>query len=268
VQLTVTVVSPAAGRRADVLIDAAPETPVAQLAAELDRLVHAGPGSRVPALFVGGHRVPGDLRLADAPVRDGCVVSLGDPAGCPRPEPAGVAELRVASGPGAGAVYRLGFGTADIGGPAAGAGRPEIVIEDPAIPSLVLRVIIGRGGGQVAPYDDADVLLDRQPLDQAAYWHPGQQVAVGDTLLDLVPYQPPDAALRPAEDGAGLEFNRPPRLLPPDGAMRFQLPNPPGKPERRPVPVLMAVVPAHHRRPLRLARLRADRDANRRSRRS
>ena len=66
---------------------------------------------------------------------------------------------------------------------------------------------------------------------------------MGDTLLDLVPYQPPDAALHPAEDGAGLEFNRPPRLLPPEAATRFQLPSPPGKPERRPVPVLMAVVP-------------------------
>ena len=59
----------------------------------------------------------------------------------------------------------------------------------------------------------------------------------------LVPYEPPDAALHPAEDGAGLEFNRPPRLLPPGGTTRFQLPSPPARPERRPVPVLMALVP-------------------------
>ena len=49
-------------------------------------------------------------------------------------------------------------------------------------------------------------------------------MAVGNTLLDLVPYEPPDAALHPAEDGAGLEFNRPPRLLPPEITTRFQLP--------------------------------------------
>jgi DNA segregation ATPase FtsK/SpoIIIE, S-DNA-T family len=240
-QLTVTVVWPAAGRRADVMIDADPGTTVAQAAAELDRLVRGTSGPAVPALFVGGHRVPGDMRLADAPVLDGCVVSLGDPAGCLRPEPAGVAELRVAGGPAAGAVYQLGFEAADIGGP--GAGQAGIVVDDRGIPPLALRVIIGRGGGQVAPYDGTDVLLDGQPLDGAAYWHPGEQVAVGSTLLDLVPYQPPDAALHPAEDGASLEFNRPPRLLPPDGTMRFQLPNPPGKPERRPVPLLMAAVP-------------------------
>ena len=240
-QLTVTVVWPAAGRRADVVIDADPGTTVAQAAAELDRLVRGTSGPAVPALFVGGHRVPGDMRLDDAPVLDGCVVSLGDPAGCPRPAPAGVAELRVAGGPAAGAVYQLGFGLADIGGP--GAGQAGIMVDDPGIPPLALRVIVGRGGGQVAPYDGTDALLDGQLLDGAAYWRPGEQVAVGSTLLDLVPYQPPDAALHPAEDGAGLEFNRPPRLLPPGGTMRFQLPNPPGKPERRPVPLLMAAVP-------------------------
>ncbi len=246
-QLTVTVVSPAAGRRADVLIDATPETAMARVAAELDRLMHGAAGSRIPALFVGGHRVPGDMRLADAPVLDGCVVSLGDPAGCPRPEAAGVAELRVAGGPDAGAVHPLRFGTADIGGVNPGealvAGSAGIVLDDPRIPPLALRVIIGYGGSQVAPYDGVPVLLDGQPLDGAAYWRPGQQLAVGDTLLHLVPYQPPDAALHPAGDGAGLEFNRPPRLLPPERMTRFQLPNPPGKPERRPVPVLMAVVP-------------------------
>jgi DNA segregation ATPase FtsK/SpoIIIE, S-DNA-T family len=250
-RLTATVVSPATGRQADVAIDADPGSTLAQVAAELDRLMHgvsvAVPGPWVPALFVGGHRVPGDMRLAGSPLLDGCVVSLGDPSGCPPPEPPGVAELRVASGPAAGDVYRLAPGMADIGGPAADevpvAGRPDIPIADPAIPPLAVRVTIGPGGWQLAPFGRARVLLDGQPLDGAAYWRPGQQVAVGDTLLDLVPYEQPDAALHPAGDGAGLEFNRPPRLLPPGGTTRFQLPSPPARPERRPVPVLMALVP-------------------------
>ena len=140
-------------------------------------------------------------------------------------------------------MYRLGFGAADVGGQGPGAVQADIEVTDPGIPPLALRLIVGHGGGQVAPYDGADVLLDGQPLDEAAYWRPGQQVAVGSTLLDLVPYQPPDAALHPAEDGAGLEFNRPPRLLPPESVTRFQLPHLPGRPERRPVPILMALVP-------------------------
>src|SRR5580658_5255050 len=137
-QLTVTVVSPAAGRQANVVIDADPATAVARIAAELDGLMHRETGaaarSAAPAVFVGWHQVPGDMRLADSPIMDGCVVSIGDPAGCPRPEPAGVAELRVAGGPAAGALYRLGFGTADVGGFSPGdtlvADAADIVIAD------------------------------------------------------------------------------------------------------------------------------------------
>jgi S-DNA-T family DNA segregation ATPase FtsK/SpoIIIE len=250
-QLTVTVVSPAAGRQANVVIDADPATAVARIAAELDGLMYRATGaaasSSAPAVFVGCHQVPGDMRLADSPIMDGCVVSIGDPAGCPRPEPAGVAELRVAGGPAAGALYRLGFGTADVGGFCPGdtlvADAADIVIADPAIPPVALRVQVDPQGCQVAPFGGVPALLDGQPLDAPAHWRPGQQVAVGGTLLDLVPYEPPDAALHPAEDGAGLEFNRPPRLLPPGQAIRFTWPSPPGKPERRPVPILMAVVP-------------------------
>ena len=247
-RLAVTVVSPATGRQADVVIDADPERSVAEAAAEIDRLMH-GPevGAAIGALFVGYHRVPGDMRLADSPVIDGCVVSIGDPAGCRPPEPSGVAELRVAGGPVAGTVHRLGFGEVDVGGLAPGealiAVAPEIVIDDPAIPPVALRIYLDPEGCQVAPFEGAEVLLDGRRLASAASWGPGQQVAVGGTLLDLVPYQPPDAALHPAQDGAGLEFNRPPRLLPPGQAARFNLPSPPGRPERRPVPVLMAVVP-------------------------
>ena len=258
-QLAVTVVSPATGQQADVVIDADPETAVAEIAAELDGLTRgvataAGGGfppsgavRAAPALFVGYHQVPGDLRLADSPIMDGSVVSIGDPAGCRRPEPAGVAEIRVAGGPAVGTLHRLSFGMADIGGPSPGdtltAEAADIVIADPAIPPVALRVQVDPHGALVIPFDGVPVLLDRQPLDAAAYWRPGQQLAVGGTLLDLARYEPPDAALHPSEDGAGLEFNRPPRLLPPGQAARFTLPSPPAKPERRPVPILMAIVP-------------------------
>src|ERR1017187_10457321 len=249
-RLTVTVVSPATGQQADVMIDADPGTAVAQLAAELDGVMHGGAraaGPAAPALFVGWHQVPGDMRLADSPILDGSVVSIADPAGCRRPESAGVAEIRVASGPAAGTLYRLPFGTADVGGPvpagAPAAEAPGIVIADPTIPPVALRVQVDRQGALLVPFDGVPVLLDRRPLEAAASWRPGQQISVGGTLLDLAPYEPPDAALHPAEDGGSLEFNRPPRLLPPGQAMTFALPSPPGQPERRPVPILMAVVP-------------------------
>lgn len=52
-----------------------------------------------------------------------------------------------------------------------------------------------------------------------------------------------DAALTRSADGASLDFNRPPRLLPPGRAAAFTLPVPPPAAERRPLPVLMAVLP-------------------------
>jgi DNA segregation ATPase FtsK/SpoIIIE, S-DNA-T family len=268
-RVTVTAVSPATRRRADVLIDAEPDTPVSEIAAGLDRLLNGGVSplstsgasfatlaaghpvplsapivqpidrSSAPGLFATGERIPGALMFSDSLIRDGSVLSLGDPSGCRRPEPVGVAEIRVVAGPAAGTLHRLPFGEADIGNEDA-----DIVIRDPAIPPTALRVFIDPDGFQVAAYEGVEALIDRQPLDSTRRWRPGQQVAVGGTFLEIAPYEPPDAALRPSADDTGtLEFNRPPRLLPPGETHAFTLPAPPGKPERRPVPVLMAVAP-------------------------
>jgi DNA segregation ATPase FtsK/SpoIIIE, S-DNA-T family len=265
-RLALTVVSPAARRQADVVLEADPATPVAVLAGELGRLLHSGTvsGARPPAaapppdpgghvlafpgprdaaaapLYVDGRLVPPGLELGDSPVRPGCVVSLGDPSGCVRPEPTGVVEIQVAGGPDAGSVHRLTLGEADIGQD----GAAHIPIADPALPPTALHVSVdARGSCQVSPYEGVRAELDREPLTGPATWAPGQQITVGGTLLGLARYEPPDAALHRSEDGAGIDFNRPPRLLPPRRPTRFQLPQPPGRPDRRPVPILMAVVP-------------------------
>jgi S-DNA-T family DNA segregation ATPase FtsK/SpoIIIE len=258
-RLALTVVSPADRREADVVLDADPATPVADLAAELEHHLYGG---RVPdayaaqrgtgpgggtgteplpiSLYVNYQRISPHLTLAESPIRDGSVISLGSPEGCVRPEPTGRIEIRVISGPGIGAIHRLGVGEADIGG---GAGT-AIRIPDPAVPQYALRIAVDpRGGCQVAAYEGVQATLDREPLTVAAQWRAGQQIAIGDTMLGLAPYEPPDAALHPSPDGGGIDFNRPPRLLPPERATRFQLPSPPGEAERRPIPLLMAVVP-------------------------
>ena len=99
------------------------------------------------------------------------------------------------------------------------------------------------GRCQVAPYEGVEAAIDREPLTAPAQWHPGQTLAVGNSLLSVAPYEPPDAALRPSPDGSGLDFNRPPRLLRPERATRFQLPTPPAEADRRPLPILMAALP-------------------------
>jgi DNA segregation ATPase FtsK/SpoIIIE, S-DNA-T family len=276
-RLALTVVSPGAQRSADVVLEADPATPVAQVAAHLERFmsgywtapgppsIGAGgrPGARVlrfpgprphgslamaspdpgqpwaVPLYISGLPVPPQLTLLESPIRDGAVLSLGGPEGGAAPEPGGLVEIRVMSGPGAGSIYHLPAGYADIG-----SGPVEVCLWDKAVAPSALRVFVdGRGRCEVAPFEGVEAALDREPLAAAAQWRPGQPIAVGRSLLGLAYYRPPDAALRPSADGSGLDFNRPPRLLPPERAARFQLPAPPSAAERRPLPFLMAAVP-------------------------
>ncbi|WP_205570056.1 FtsK/SpoIIIE domain-containing protein [Actinomyces lilanjuaniae] len=144
-QLLVSVVRPQAREPVirDLVVTAQGDSTVADLAAALDTsvpddavaaasgaadgaalrlVVSAGQarsqeGSAV-GLWAGTARLdPGDL-LAGGPVHDGMVLGLGDAVqeDAELGEPAGVVELRVVSGYGAGAVHRLGLGTYTLGG--------------------------------------------------------------------------------------------------------------------------------------------------------
>ena len=220
-RLAVTVVSPATRRSTDVVLDADPATPMTAVAAALDRFARgdasAGGGvvpqqrdrpPSVVALYVDCQRIWQRLTLAEAPIRDGCVISLGSPDGCVVPEPVGLVDVLVAGGPEAGAIHRIGPGRADVG---SGAGV-AVRIGDPAVPSRALLVHVDDlGGCHVAAYPGAAATLDQTPLGAPVPWRPGQRIAVGGTLLGLAPYTPPDASLRPSPDGAGLDFSRPPR---------------------------------------------------------
>jgi S-DNA-T family DNA segregation ATPase FtsK/SpoIIIE len=268
-RVALTVVAPAMRRTADVLLEADPATPMADIAAELGSFIvgdamerHRGPGygggprgarvlrfpgpgsqgslamsSPLPSaewlsvpLYVNCRQIPPQLSLAETGVRDGAVVSLGNPDGCVSPEQAGLVEVRVMSGPTAGSIHRLGAGHWDIG-----SGRAATVrLGDPSVRSVALRVFVdGRGGCQIAAFEGVGAEVDREPLTAPAQWQPGQTIGVGHSLLGLAPYEPPDAALRPSPDGSGVDFNRPPRLLRPERVTRFQLPVPPSEADRR-----------------------------------
>jgi Na+-transporting methylmalonyl-CoA/oxaloacetate decarboxylase gamma subunit len=95
----------------------------------------------------------------------------------------------------------------------------------------------------VAPYPGIQATIDRTPMTGPGAWLPGQQIAIGSTLIGLAGYEPPDAALHPSEDGTGIDFNRPPRLLPPARVTKFRLPSPPDKQARRSLPILTAIAP-------------------------
>ncbi|MER5973402.1 FtsK/SpoIIIE domain-containing protein [Streptomyces sp. NPDC002055] len=252
-RLTLTVVDPLGGASADVVLDAEPESPIHSVAGELAGHVDVHGGAQIipigsqrgaasgpPAVYVDGHPLDPAATLAGSPLRDGAVVSLRDPAGCLPGEPVGLIELRVAGGPGAGAVHRLGVGRYDIGRGAASYVR----VDDPELADRAVTLSVAANGTcQVAVHADKDgARLDGEALD-GDDWPLGGQLAVGNTLLEITRYTPPDAALKWSDDGAGLDYNRPPRLRPPDRTTQFRLPSPPRENEARPLPWLMALSP-------------------------
>ncbi|MER5397742.1 FtsK/SpoIIIE domain-containing protein [Streptomyces sp. NPDC002599] len=256
-RLTLTVVDPLGGATADVVLDADPESSVGDIAKELAEHVGYGGGAQIiplghhqgaagggaPVAYVDGYPVDPAATIATSPLREGAVVSLHDPAGCLPGEPTGLVELRVAGGPSAGAVHRLGIGRYDIGSGAAS----SIRIDDPELPQRALTLSVATDGtcGVVVHGEKKGVTLDGAALEEREDddWPLGSQVAVGNTLLQLDRYTQPDAALKWSDDGAGLDYNRPPRLHPPERETKFRLPSPVRDYEARPLPWLMALTP-------------------------
>ncbi|MGW0737322.1 FtsK/SpoIIIE domain-containing protein [Streptomyces sp. NPDC002851] len=258
-RLKLTVVDPYTNASKDLVLDADPETRIDAVARELAARVRGGvapAGQPGPVLYVDNYQVDPNHTVTTSPLRDGAVVSLDDPSGSLPGEQSGVIEVRVASGPDAGAVYRLGIGRYDIG---SGQGC-QLIINDPELPQraltlyvvaandLRLSVVHGsmQGGGPgAAPggkQSELEVRVDGKPLE-GQQLRVGSQLTIGNTVLDVAHYTPPDAALKWSDDGSGLDYNRPPRLRPPERTTRFRLPAPPKEYEARPLPWLMALSP-------------------------
>ncbi|CAM5700438.1 Cell division protein FtsK OS=Streptomyces tendae OX=1932 GN=GUR47_18100 PE=4 SV=1 [Streptomyces tendae] len=150
----------------------------------------------------------------------------------------------MAGGPAAGAVHRLGVGRYDIGsGPAA-----HLRIDDAELASRAATLSIAMDGTcdvilhGIARKDDGNEDKNKEKgkggdsgrprLDGEGFgggsWPLGSQLALGNTLLEIDAYSPPNAALKWSEDGAGLDYNRPPRLRPAERKTQFRLPSRPG----------------------------------------
>ncbi|MCX5204960.1 FtsK/SpoIIIE domain-containing protein [Streptomyces sp. NBC_00237] len=283
-RLTLTVVDPFAGSSTDVVLDADAESTVADVASELGERVGTPMAGRVaghvtgsadarvvvpigsgrrgvvdtpppPLLYVDGVPLDPSAPLLSSPLREGAVVSLGDPVGCAPGEPTGLVELRVVGGPAAGAVHRLGVGRYAIG---SGPGRQIRIEDDPELPehALTLSVAIDGTCTMLLPkpepkpkpepdHDPAAARLDGEEIAEGADrdWPLNAQLTLGNTLFELARYSPPDAALKWSDDGAAFDYNRPPRLRPADRETTFRLPAPPREPDPRPLPWLMAVFP-------------------------
>ncbi|MCL8011506.1 FtsK/SpoIIIE domain-containing protein [Streptomyces sp. AS02] len=185
-----------------------------------------------------------------------------------------VVELQVVGGPDAGRVYPLGLGTHGIG-PLEGSAVP---LQGRGLPSGGIRISVRPDGSALVelPQDGTarlsvpeppehrgkpDVPLfplaeqdeEDEPAEQVTEvtalpdgwesWPLGGELALGEHLLRLSEPTQRDAAVVPSEGGGGLDYNRPPRILPHLEPERFRLPGPPEPPGRRPIPFMVAFAP-------------------------
>ncbi|WP_369374190.1 FtsK/SpoIIIE domain-containing protein [Promicromonospora sp. Populi] len=232
-------------------------TKVADLAERLSAEVGAPRGS---TMYVDGRpvrdhagrdagRTSDELLAAHSGIRDGAVVTFTDPGPGSGPS-GGPVDLCVTGGLGTGAVARLGVGESVLQvGP-----DGRVRVDEPregGLPAIAVVVALD-GGVRVRRLPDPrsagrPVHLDRseEPLgEDEAPWPAGTQVRIGPSVLTVQPATRPDADLRPAAEPGHLDYNRPPRLLPPMPATHFRLPSEPAAPSRNPLPWLGMAMPA------------------------
>ncbi|WP_432535847.1 FtsK/SpoIIIE domain-containing protein [Kineococcus arenarius] len=228
-RLAITVVDPRSGERRDVVVEADPRVHVGELTPAFGQA-----GARV---FVDGAELDHGTPLGESPLREGAVISLHDASGCVPAEPAGLVELRVVGGAGAGAVHRLGVGEHLVG--------PHGSV--PVTGTATVRVSVSTAAAVLVSAVESTALLEGEEVRGATLWGPGDLVDLGGALLDVRTPTGPDAVLEKsagtADDLVGHDYNRPPRILPPERTTSFRLPSPPGDAPRRPFPVVAAIVP-------------------------
>ncbi|MBD7920241.1 cell division protein FtsK [Cellulomonas sp. Sa3CUA2] len=247
-RLMITLARPGAWA-SDVVVDADPLTSVRDVVKNavdgLDPSRHPCDGLDLTTLHVGRTVVDAAAPLAGSGVRDGAVLWLGGPDPTPPPAPA-LMTLRVVAGPDAGRVWHLGAGSYDLGVDGSGA----VVLDLAPVVLVTVRVTLD-ARVHLEPWDVppaapvGPALLEGEPLPAGGTtWRGSALLHVGERLLEVHPAAAPDAVLEPSPEGEHLDYNRPPRLLPPQRRTEFQLPPEPRAQPPAVMPWLTALLPA------------------------
>ncbi|WP_240506709.1 FtsK/SpoIIIE domain-containing protein [Thermoactinospora rubra] len=229
-----------AGRLAEVLGEALGE-PRAQVVAH--PAWQSGPlhqqAGRLGGLWVNG-RVVDPAAPAGSVLRDGDIVAFDAAAAAAtrRGEPSGVVEIRLSSGPAAGAVHRLGFGTYTLG-TSQGCSIP---LGDPNTVPHAASIHVTAAECMVEPAPGAYVLLEGRQLTGPVRWEPGQVLITGASVMTLRVPENPDAHLTPLPDNAGLAYNRPPRLGGPPRMKPIEVPMEPERPQHQRIQLLSSML--------------------------
>jgi S-DNA-T family DNA segregation ATPase FtsK/SpoIIIE len=236
VELSLGLLVPATGARADVAVRAPEGTRLDEVAdLLLARVLPAGTPGRLTA---GGTPLDPRALLGAPPLVQGALLQVD--AAPPPAAPPGLPELRVVGGPDAGGVHRLLPGAVTIGRDAAGGVR----LDDPDVSRSHCRLRLSHDGATVADLGSTNgTVLDGEPVGPDEVPLPvGALLRLGGSTLVLAPPAGPAAPLDPAPDGR-LTFNRPPRLRPPQPLVQVVVPAPPRERERDTFPVIALVAP-------------------------
>ncbi len=241
-RVIVTALDHTSGTRSDVLVDAAGSTPMRSV---VDALARRTGGAALPA-----GAPDGDVPFARSGLVDGVVLHIGGTA--PDGTRRGTVHLLGVGGIGSGradgltpGTYRIALvedGRAAVG--AATDGRVGLEARVAFDGTVTVRLVVG--DDEAAPQDGATMpVLEGEPLgEEWTDWPPGAVLVSGRTALSVRPVETVDQMLvRPPESGQ-LDFNRPPRLLPPFLTTSFRIPKPPVAPQRSAIPWIMVFVPA------------------------
>jgi DNA segregation ATPase FtsK/SpoIIIE, S-DNA-T family len=241
--MLITLASPQAWS-ADVIVDADPATPlrdvVKNLLHDLDPPLAHGNTLDSGGVHHDDRPLDPDLSLADSGLRDGSTLWVGGPGPAPYSTIRGLVTVRAVTGAGAGRIWSLGPGEHRIGSAPGCRVRPA---GDLAPVAAVVRVafdatvhVRGIGG---------DLRLDQEKLTgDERVWRAGAQLGAGGTILEAHPVLLPDAVVEPSPEREYLDYNRPPRLLPPVRPGKFRMPDEPKAPSATALPWLAAAMPA------------------------
>jgi S-DNA-T family DNA segregation ATPase FtsK/SpoIIIE len=234
VELGLTVVVPATGARADVLVRAADGTSLAAVAPQLLATVLSEPA--VGTLSVNGAAVSPSALLGFPPLVEGALLQVD--AAPAAPALPGMPELRVVGGPDAGSVHLLAPGAVAVIGRAG-----DLRVDDPDVSREHCRVALAPDGAIVEDLGSTNgSWVDGRRTEAPTPLPYGGLLRVGESTLTLVPASAPAAPVVATGDGR-VAFNRPPRLQPPHEVVQVVVPAPPQERDRHPIPLLAVLAP-------------------------
>ena len=233
-----------AARSAMIMLDADPRIKFSDVAKQLGVEV----GAPDAPVFMDGLRVDDAADLQDCGLRDGSRVEFGESTTNPMVFD-GIVDLCVSGGMGAGNFARLSIGETTVqvdelgqlhldGSRERTASLAVLVAMDGKVQVRLAAVVRGQFALPRLDTLEGPLTASDEP------WPPGAILFLGASALTVQPTAHADADLLPSSQVGRVDYNRPPRLLPPMPTTNYRLPAPPPNPPRDALPWLAAALPA------------------------